>query len=86
MKLALVVLALLLVDGSLALRSPPGPIKHYIVLMMENRAYDHMLGWFQMENAHLQGLTGSESNLWNPEDPASKAIPVNKNAQDVRPP
>jgi len=85
MKVLLAVLAILLVRNCcVALRSPSGPVKHYIVLMMENRAYDHMLGWFQMEDAHLQGLTGAEYNLWDPQDPSSKVFPVNKDAQDVR--
>jgi phospholipase C len=25
--------------------SPPGKIEHVVVAMLENRAFDHMLGW-----------------------------------------
>lgn len=36
-------------------------LKHIVVLMMENRSYDHMLGY--MNVVGLDGLTGNESNL-----------------------
>ena len=35
------------------------PIEHVIVLMLENRSYDHMLGY--LPNDH--GLAGDEFNL-----------------------
>ena len=41
----------------------PGPhVKHLIVLMMENRSFDHMLGSLKMINPEIDGLTGNESN------------------------
>lgn len=63
----------------------PQEIEHLIVLMMENRAFDHMLGWLQAAGYDIDGLTGNE---WNPVDPgqpvgASNRVPVTKNAQDV---
>jgi phospholipase C len=44
---------------------PPGfrpPIKHLIVLMMENRSFDHMLGALKSIDPRIDGLTGDESN------------------------
>ena len=36
--------------------------EHVIVLMMENRSFDHMLGWLHGINPDIDGLTGSECN------------------------
>jgi len=85
-KLFLVSLALVSVccAASSTARVPAGPVKHYVVLMMENRAYDHMLGYFHLDGEHLNGLTGSESNPWNPSDPNGKQIKVTMDAKDVR--
>ena len=43
---------------------PPGldSLKHLVVLMMENRSFDHMLGSLKAFNSSIDGLTGSESN------------------------
>ncbi|HVT98114.1 MAG TPA: alkaline phosphatase family protein [Acidobacteriaceae bacterium] len=45
-------------------RSLPGiqQLKHIVVLMMENRSFDHMLGALKAENAKIDGLDGTESN------------------------
>jgi len=40
----------------------PPPIKHVIVLMMENRSFDHMLGALNAVNPTIDGLTGDENN------------------------
>ncbi len=48
------------------------PIEHIVVLMLENRSYDHMLGY--LPNSH--GLTGEEYNLVNPADPDSEKVYV----------
>jgi phospholipase C len=48
------------------------PIEHLLVLMLENRSYDHMLGYFQKGD----GLTGGEYNLANPADPESEKVYV----------
>ncbi len=38
-------------------------IKHIVVLMLENRSFDHMLGYLRLENVlPVNGLTGAESN------------------------
>jgi phospholipase C len=47
-------------------------IEHVVVLMLENRSYDHMLGY--LPNGH--GLAGDESNPVDPSDPASERVSV----------
>jgi len=37
-------------------------LKHIVVLMMENRSFDHMLGGLTQKNAKINGLQGNESN------------------------
>jgi phospholipase C len=37
-------------------------LKHIVVLMMENRSFDHMLGFAQTTNWPIDGLTGNEAN------------------------
>jgi len=43
---------------------PPGldKLKHIVVLMMENRSFDHMLGGLKAVDPRIDGLTGNESN------------------------
>jgi phospholipase C len=43
---------------------PPGldNLKHLVVLMMENRSFDHMLGGLKAIDPRIDGLTGTESN------------------------
>lgn len=36
--------------------------KHFVVLMLENRSFDHMLGFLKTANPAIDGLTGTESN------------------------
>jgi phospholipase C len=37
-------------------------LKHIVVLMMENRSFDHMLGALRAQDPRIDGLTGNESN------------------------
>jgi phospholipase C len=41
---------------------PPGQIQHLVVLMMENRSFDHMFGFLKSDAYPIEGLTGNESN------------------------
>ena len=43
---------------------PPGldRLKHIVVLMMENRSFDHMLGFMKQQVPGIDGLNGDESN------------------------
>ena len=50
------------------------PIKTVIVLVMENRSFDHMLGWMKRLNQEINGVDGSESNPVSTSDPNSKRI------------
>jgi phospholipase C len=51
-------------------------LKHIVVLMMENRSFDHMLGGLMAENSKINGLSGDE---FNP-DSTGKAIKVQQDA------
>jgi phospholipase C len=37
-------------------------VQHIVVLMMENRSFDHMLGSLREQNSKINGLIGNESN------------------------
>src|SRR6266851_809426 len=37
-------------------------LKHVVVLMMENRSFDHMLGGLEKDFPKINGLSGNESN------------------------
>jgi phospholipase C len=57
-------------------------IEHVVVLMMENRSFDHMLG-FLPRKGHLrrvEGLTGQEYNLADPTNPNSQKFFVSRKA------
>ncbi|HEY6333520.1 MAG TPA: alkaline phosphatase family protein [Blastocatellia bacterium] len=47
-------------------------IQHVLVLMMENRSFDHIFGF----RSGINGLTGKESNLLDPSQPESDSNPV----------
>jgi phospholipase C len=50
----------------------PGRIEHVVVLMLENRSFDHIFGFRQ----NVNGLKGSEFNLLNPALPESASNPT----------
>ncbi len=49
-------------------------LKHIVVVMMENRSFDHMLGGLKDADPRINGLTGNESNLDTTNEPA-KVLP-----------
>lgn len=53
---------------------PPGidKLKHIVVLMMENRSFDHMVGALRAQNPQIDGLKGTETNP----DNTGNAVPV----------
>ncbi|KAK9757699.1 hypothetical protein RND81_01G180400 [Saponaria officinalis] len=59
------------VDGS---GLNPCPIKTVVVLVQENRSFDHMLGWMKSLNPEIDGVTGQESNPLDASDPNSKRV------------
>ncbi len=40
-------------------------IDHFVVLMLENRSFDHMCGWLTRNNSKINGLSGKEYNVAN---------------------
>ena len=48
-------------------------LKHIVVLMMENRSFDHMLGSLSATDPRIQGITGTESNLDTTNEPVCVA-------------
>ncbi|KAL0429377.1 UNVERIFIED_CONTAM: Non-specific phospholipase C4 [Sesamum radiatum] len=54
--------------------NPNFPIKTVVVLVQENRSFDHMLGWMKTLNPGIDGVTGSESNPLSTADPTSKRV------------
>ncbi|MDA8248913.1 MAG: phospholipase [Rhodospirillales bacterium] len=49
-------------------------IKHVVVLMLENRSFDCMLGMLYRSGDKFDGLTGTESNIWHKADGSQEAI------------
>lgn len=52
-------------------------LKHIVVLMMENRSFDHMLGGLKKTNARVNGLMGNETNP----DPNGNPVQVQPKAE-----
>lgn len=65
-------------------------IKHVVVLMLENRSFDNLLGWLYTDEAppHNQQFEGLTKDLWNPLDnidsdgiPFIEKVMIEKNGQ-----
>ena len=67
--------------GILALLA--GKIKHVVVLMEENRSFDHLFGFAKA--LRVDGLSGKEFNYINTSNPAQGKVRVGKNARYVNP-
>lgn len=61
-------------------------IDHFIVLMLENRSFDHLLGFMRTPEYPIDGLRGNESNLIDPNDTSSPRYIVRRNADYRDPP
>ncbi len=61
------------------------PIKNVIVLMLENRSFDHLLGHLGKTDPRIDGLNGQQSNPLDPTNPNSPKIGVNFHAVDDGP-
>lgn len=81
----LVIVALLVAAPSNAKTRIDGPIKVIVVMVMENRSFDHMLGWLKTLNPEIDGLTGAECNRKNTTDPTSDLVCVSDIAEFVDP-
>jgi len=53
-------------------------IEHLVVLMMENRSFDHMLGYLRADDYPIDGLRGDESNT----DSSGQAVTVSATARN----
>src|SRR5579859_14965 len=60
----------------------PTQIKRLVVLMLENRSFDHMLGFLKRDNAAIDGLNGNEWNYAVDERAAN--VTVSSDAGDVQ--
>lgn len=65
--------------------STSSPIKTVVVLVQENRSFDHMLGWFKSLNSEIDGVTGSESNPISTTDPNSERVFFKDTAAHIDP-
>ncbi|RZS28841.1 hypothetical protein BHM03_00062489 [Ensete ventricosum] len=64
----------------------PQPIRAVVVLIMENRSFDHMLGWMKSAlGLPIDGLSGTECNRRSVADPASPSVCVSDDARYVDP-
>ena len=66
-----------------------GRIKHIIVIMLENRSFDHMLGYSRTNRTNIDGCLPSLgeqcSNPYNSSDPNSKIVYVDDGAIYIQP-
>jgi phospholipase C len=58
--------------------APSSKIKHIVVLMMENRSFDHLLGFLKRENTDIRGIMGGEYS--NPNTAGTATIAVTDGA------
>jgi len=58
-------------------------IKQIVVLMLENRSFDHMLGFARSDDFPVNGLTGNESNFLDPLQPTGSPVVVSPDATYV---
>ena len=64
--------------------SPPLPpipaslqkIRRFVVLMLENRSFDHLFGYLKAVNPAIEGVTGNEANYPNPNSPQPPPVKV----------
>ena len=86
-RLAVVLFALL--GGPLAVMAQQqrsSKIKHIVVLMMENRSFDNLLGWLKQDaNPMIDGLNGNETLPRNLTDPTKGFVPVTRQGYDEAP-
>lgn len=61
------------------------PIKTIVVLVQENRSFDHMLGWMKTLNPKIDGVTGQESNPLSTSQPDSNRIYFKNQSSNVEP-
>jgi phospholipase C len=61
-------------------------INNIVVLMMENRSFDNLLGFLKADyNSKIEGLSGGETCPRDPNDPSKGSVPVTRNGYDISP-
>lgn len=60
------------------------PIKNVVVVMFENRAFDHLLGYLKKVNPAIDGVNGNEVFPVNCTDPNSGTVPVHDGAPNFQ--
>ncbi|XP_052139939.1 non-specific phospholipase C2-like [Oryza glaberrima] len=70
---------------AVATQAAASPIKTVVVVVMENRSFDHMLGWMKRLNPEIDGVTGGEWNPTNASDPSSGRVYFGEGAEYVDP-
>ena len=53
-------------------------IKRFVVLMLENRSFDHLFGYLKAQNPRVAGLSGNEFNQKDPNAPGDPTIKVSR--------
>eukprot|EP00602_Paraphysomonas_sp_CaronLab_P013808 CAMPEP_0185042110 /NCGR_PEP_ID=MMETSP1103-20130426/42154_1 /TAXON_ID=36769 /ORGANISM="Paraphysomonas bandaiensis, Strain Caron Lab Isolate" /LENGTH=580 /DNA_ID=CAMNT_0027582119 /DNA_START=43 /DNA_END=1786 /DNA_ORIENTATION=- len=71
--LTILTLSLLISPGDSSLS---GRIKHVIILMLENRSFDHMLGFLKLLNKEVNGCLPHQDKCWNHMDPQDLSSPT----------
>jgi phospholipase C len=61
------------------------PFKHIVVLMMENRSFDHMLGYLKSATYPIEGLDGDETNPSADVGPDVRVSPNARSINDLNP-
>lgn len=86
MRRVILVCLVLVVTQMCALGERSSRIKHIVVLMMENRSFDHLLGWLKQDkNAAIDGLTGKEELPRDINDLSKGTVPVTRLGYDTSP-
>lgn len=63
----------------------PTPFKRIVVLMMENRSFDHMLGYLKSSSYAIDGLNGDETNPAADGGTPIRVSPNARNTNDLNP-
>jgi phospholipase C len=58
-------------------------VEHVVVLLLENRSFDHMLGYFPSNGVPFEGLTGNEVNFEHPLTSTGFSVSVSADAPYV---
>lgn len=72
------------VNSSQQQQWPQQPIRTVVILVLENRSFDHMLGWMKKSiNPDIDGVTGDECNFLSANRSDSKTICFTDDAEFV---